>query len=109
MIARALAQQTDYLLLDEPTNNLDLANQAEVMQILRKISDSKKTAVATVMHDINLAIKFCELFALMKNGRILAYGGHEILSKENIELCYSVGVDLIDDGSNLIVLPKKEN
>ena len=109
VIARALAQETEYLLLDEPTNNLDLANQAEVMQILRNISDAKKAAVATVMHDINLAIRFCERFALMKDGQILAYGGHEILTKETIEMCYSVNVELIESGESVIVLPSKED
>lgn len=66
MMARALAQQTEWLILDEPTSNLDAAH-------VRKINDAVKlsNSAIVVMHDINEAARLGDKFILMNNGRIV--------------------------------------
>ena len=49
VIGRALVQETDVLLLDEPTNNLDMANQVEVMHLVRNAAHEHDIACAAVM------------------------------------------------------------
>jgi len=61
MIARVLAQDTDVILLDEPTSHLDLRNKIEVLDLLKKISQSGK-AVLISTHEISLSAKVCDLF-----------------------------------------------
>ena len=68
-IARAIAQEPDILLLDEPTNNLDVKHQLEIMELLKTLSAQGKTIIVT-LHDINLAIKYCQKFILLKSGKI---------------------------------------
>ncbi|WP_022867298.1 ABC transporter ATP-binding protein [Schaalia vaccimaxillae] len=73
-IAMALAQRTDVLLLDEPTTFLDLANQIEVLDLLRDLNERRGTTVVIVLHDINLAARYADHIVAMKKGRIVASG-----------------------------------
>ncbi|MBO4487947.1 MAG: ABC transporter ATP-binding protein, partial [Bacteroidaceae bacterium] len=71
MIARALAQQTPILLMDEPVSNLDISHQLEIMRLLRK--DNWHTTLI-VIHDLNLALQFCDRLLLLYNKGVLYHG-----------------------------------
>ncbi len=87
MIARALAQQTPVLLMDEPVSNLDIAHQLEIMRLLRT---TDKTVVI-VIHDLNLALQFCDDLMLIHNGALLFHGRMaDGLTTENIATAYGV-------------------
>jgi len=87
MIARALAQQTPVLLMDEPVSNLDIAHQLEIMRLLRT---TDKTVVI-VIHDLNLALQFCNDLMLIHNGALLFHGRMaDGLTTENIATAYGV-------------------
>lgn len=87
MIARALAQQTPVLLMDEPVSNLDISHQLEIMRLLRNTDKS----VIIVIHDLNLALQFCEDLLLFHEGRLLYRGPlAEGLTPENIRTVYGV-------------------
>ncbi|MFQ5757048.1 MAG: ABC transporter ATP-binding protein [Acidiferrobacterales bacterium] len=58
-IAAVLAQDPPVLLLDEPTNHLDLRHQIEILQLLTRRRQQRDTLNVLVMHDINLALRFC--------------------------------------------------
>lgn len=73
MIARALAQDTDLILLDEPTSHLDLRNKVEVMELLKKISETGK-AVLISTHEISLSAKVCDFFWVMDFGSPIVIG-----------------------------------
>lgn len=94
MLARALAQQPKLLLLDEPTSNLDPRNQHEVMQTVRKIAQENNICVITVLHDLNLAIRYCDRFLFLKDAGVYACGGQEVMTPENIEAVYEMHVHL---------------
>ncbi|MFE0489258.1 ABC transporter ATP-binding protein [Streptomyces griseoaurantiacus] len=70
LIARALAQRPRVLVLDEPTNHLDIAQQLELLALVR---DSGPT-VLTALHDLNLAALHCDLLHVMDGGRVVASG-----------------------------------
>lgn len=91
MIARALAQQTPLLLMDEPVSNLDIAHQVEVMQLLQQ----EPRTVVIVIHDLNLALRFCDDLLLLHNGKALFHGPvREGLSPQNIRTVYGVETHL---------------
>ncbi|HIP84617.1 MAG TPA: ABC transporter ATP-binding protein [Methanothermococcus okinawensis] len=92
IIGRALVQEPEVLLLDEPTNNLDIKNQLEIMKIIRDISKSEGITSVLVMHDLNLALRYSDKFALLKDGKIYAVGGREVITPENIKNVYGVDV-----------------
>ena len=86
-IARAITQNTDCTLLDEPTNHLDIYFQHKVLGLLGELSPS----VVAVLHDINLAARYCNWVILLKNGEVFAAGPPDkVLTKETIEQVYGV-------------------
>ncbi len=94
MIARALAQQTPYLLMDEPVSNLDIAHQFEVMRLLRQASDK---TILIVIHDLNLALQFCDRLLLLHNGHALYHGPiAQGLTPENIRTVFGVDAHISD-------------
>lgn len=72
-LARVLAQlwpgeagQT--LLLDEPTSMLDPLHQHTTLQAIRSFAD-RGAAVLVILHDLNLAARYCDRILLLENGR----------------------------------------
>lgn len=105
LIARALVQEPDVLMLDEPTNNLDLKNQIEVIDVIKKIVRNKKISAMVTIHDLNLALRFADKFILLKNGEIFAAGGIDIMTAENISHVYSVPVRIEKFKNTPVILP----
>lgn len=98
LIARALAQEAGVLLLDEPTNNLDIKHQMDVMNLLRGLADRKGISVCTVVHDLDLAMKYCQRTILMHRGRVFAAGPTpEVITAGNVKSVYEV--DIVIDHS----------
>lgn len=106
-IARALAQQPTILLFDEPTSNLDLKNQLEVIQIIKDIVQKQQISAIVTMHDLNLALRFADKFMMMKDGRIHAMGGAEIITPQNIWEVYGVQVSIENYNGYHIVIPQQ--
>jgi iron complex transport system ATP-binding protein len=73
-VAMALAQQTDLLLLDEPTTFLDVSHQVDLLDLLKDLNLSRGTTIVLVLHDLNLAIRFCHHLVVLKAGRVAAEG-----------------------------------
>lgn len=105
MLARALAQQPKLLLLDEPTSNLDPRNQHEVMQTVRKIAREHQICVITILHDLNLAIRYCDRFLFLKDAEVYACGGREVMTPENIEAVYEMHVHLENYMDIPVIIP----
>ena len=73
LIARALVQEAEILLLDEPTSNLDIRYQIEVMNMVRSIVKERGISACAIIHDINLAMRYCDRVLLMDDGRIVDF------------------------------------
>ncbi len=110
IIARALAQQPDILLLDEPTSHLDITNQIEILNLVKKES-RKGMLVIAVVHDLNLAAYYCDKLALIHNGNLKAFGPPtRVLTPQNIKNVYNLAVEIITNQitNSLYVIPKLE-
>lgn len=90
MLARALAQQPKLLLLDEPTSSLDLQNQYQVLKIVKDICHDTGISAIVVIHDLNLALRFCDRFLLMQDGEVYRYGKDNVIDREAILKVYGV-------------------
>lgn len=105
ILARALAQEPRLLLLDEPTSNLDPRNQHEVMQTVRRIAKENEICVMVVLHDLNLAIRYCDRFLFLKDSGVYAFGGLGVMTAENIEAVYKIHVALYRHMDIPIIIP----
>jgi iron complex transport system ATP-binding protein len=104
-IARALVQEPKILLLDEPTSSLDLCNQHQIMStIVDVVKRNDLTAIMT-LHDINLALRYSDKFLMLKEGKIFAAGGHEVITPENIEAVYNLPVNVANYMGRPIIIP----
>jgi peptide/nickel transport system ATP-binding protein len=73
MIAMALACQPRLLLADEPTTALDVTIQAQILELLRKLQDTKRMAVLLITHDLGVVAENADVVAVMYAGRVLEY------------------------------------
>lgn len=96
LMARAIAQEAGILLLDEPTSNLDIRYQIEVMSTIRDLAKKRGMGACAIVHDLELAMKYCDKVVLLHNGIIIA-SGHplDVITPKNIRQVY--GVEIIVD------------
>jgi len=92
LLARALAAEPTLLLADEPVSSLDLGHQLQTMQLLRDYATEQRAAVV-VMHDLSLAVRYCDRLLLMHEGKLVDIGEPAaVLSNQNIADVYGVSV-----------------
>lgn len=90
LLARAIAQDSSALVLDEPTNHLDVTFQLELMQIVAELG---LTTVAA-LHDLNLAVAYCDRVAVLREGRLVVCGKpEEVLTADLIAEVFAVRAD----------------
>ncbi|MDO5285626.1 MAG: ABC transporter ATP-binding protein [Actinomycetia bacterium] len=101
LVARAIAQQASHLLLDEPTNHLDLHHQFSLLSLVAGLG----CTVVMVLHDLNLAARYCQRVVIVDHGEIVATGRpKEVLTPETLEPIYQIGVRSVDvDGRRQLV------
>ena len=89
-LARALVQQPKLLLLDEPTSSLDLRSQYEVLGLVSQLCRERGLTAVAVLHDLNLALRFCHRFLLLHGGRVYAQGDASVVSPRAIREVYGM-------------------
>lgn len=105
MLARALAQQPRVLLLDEPTSALDIQNQYQVLHMVREICHRDRIVAIVVIHDLNLALRFCDRYLLIKDGCVYSYGGRDILDSTALRDIYGVNAKLVEiEGRHMVLV-----
>lgn len=104
MLARALVAQPKLLLLDEPTSNLDPRNQYEMMALVQELAKEQGFTVITVIHDLNLALRFCDKFYFLKAGEGYSYGGIETVTAETLKAVYGICAQVLDVQNRKIVI-----
>jgi iron complex transport system ATP-binding protein len=105
MLARALVQQPKLMLLDEPTSNLDPKNQYEMLALVRKLAKERSISVLIVLHDVSLALRYCDRFLFLKSGSIYDYGDESIVTKETISDVYGIESTIAEvNGKKIVVV-----
>lgn len=104
ILARALAQKPECLVLDEPTNHLDIKHQLNLLSIIKKLDIS----VVAAIHDLNIAMSYCDEVYVLKDGEVMACGEtYNVLTEEVIEKAFEVKAKVHEiDGRKHIVFRK---
>jgi iron complex transport system ATP-binding protein len=103
-IARALAQQPRLLVLDEPTSHLDIRAQLQVLALLAEEASAGGT-VLLALHDLNLALRFCDWLVVMHEGQVAAEGlPAEVLTEGLLARVYGVMARLVPGPDGPIIV-----
>lgn len=91
-LAMALAQEAPTILLDEPTSFLDPGHQLRFLELCRELA-AEGRAVALVLHDLPLALRFADRLAVLNEGRLIALGTpDEIMSTDVLQKTFGVRI-----------------
>ena len=104
MLARAFVQQPKLLLLDEPTSNLDPKNQHEMLALVQKMVKEKQISALIVIHDLSLALRYCDKFAFIKDGVVYRYGDESIVTDETVSGVYGINSTVVTVNGRKIVM-----
>ena len=74
MIAMALSCNPQLLIADEPTTALDVTIQAQILELLRRLRDTRGMAVLFITHDLGVIAEIADEVAVMLHGKIVEYG-----------------------------------
>ncbi len=91
-IARALIQGPKLLLLDEPTSSLDPKISREIMSLIKKMATELNVPCLCNIHDVQLAMEFCNKIIGIKDGVKMFDGTTESLNKEKLDEIYLMEV-----------------
>lgn len=105
-IAMALAQMTGILFLDEPTTYLDIRYQIEILQLIRNLNREYGITIIMVLHDINQAMEYGDVFVGMKGGRIVVEGSpKEVVSGQVLYDLYGIRLPVAEaDGKRFVLV-----
>ncbi len=95
-LAMLVAQDARCLLLDEPISALDVAHQVEVLALVQRLSRERGIGVIVVLHDVNMAARFCDEILALQIGRLIARGTpDEIMTQGQLQAIYGIAMDVI--------------
>lgn len=110
-IAQTLVRNPKLVLLDEPTNSLDLQKQLELCQFLQNFIELKKVDIVTVLHDINLAIRYADYIVILTNdGKLYDSGeARKVITEKMLREVYGVSGNVILDDENKPIISVKKS
>ena len=92
-----------YLMLDEPTSNLDLFHQIKMMNAIKKLS-TEGIGIFMILHDLNLAFKYSDYIAILKNGKIISFGEPKsIINDEVLSNAFGVKIQVNKKDDNIFI------
>lgn len=100
LIARALAQETQFMVLDEPTNHLDIHYKLQILSLIKSLG----ITVISAIHDIELACKYCDHIHVINKGEVVASGTpKEVVTAEMLKDVFKVYANITEtnNGQNI--------
>jgi len=99
VIAMALASDPEILIADEPTTALDVTVQAQILELIKKLTKENNMTTILITHDLGVVINTCDRVLVMYAGRICERAHvRELFTNPKHE--YTKGLlDAVPDGS----------
>ena len=95
LIASAFSRDPELIVLDEPTNHLDVGYQFLIMDIMKS---RPGVTIFTSIHDMNMAMQYCDRIIALKGGQIYCTGTpREVLTPENLKELFRVKAQILEE------------
>ena len=96
-IARAMTQGARLILADEPIASLDPESSRRVMELLVLLNQEQGATVLVSLHQVAVALKYCQRVVALRDGRVVYDGPSASLSVDQLKSLYGSESDLIFD------------
>lgn len=105
-LASLITQDPLLYLLDEPTNHLDMHHQISILDMLAKKTNAKKQSTIMILHDLNLAQRFCDhIMLLFGEGETLTGPTADVLTTDSLSRLFNHPTIKIDSPNGPVFLP----
>lgn len=105
-IAALLAQQAPLMLLDEAGNHLDIKHHVDVLTAVRKHVTERDGAAMLSMHDVNVALQFCDYALLLfGDGEVVMGLCRDVLTEQNLSRLYGHEMTKLTQANYTAFLP----
>lgn len=93
-LAMMFTQGSDVMLFDEPISSLDVHAAHGVLQLMKDRVACDDASICLSIHDVDLALRYCDVIVLMDFGRIVRIGTpDEIVSSGDLQRVFSVELE----------------
>lgn len=93
LLAKAICQEPRVLILDEPTTFLDIRYKLEFLDLLRALAQKRHMTILMSLHELELVRLASDRIICLKNSRMDADGGPEVLDDIYLRNLYNIGKD----------------
>ena len=76
-----------------------------MLRIVQDICKKQNIGAVVVIHDLNLAVRYCDRFLFIRNAGIYSYGGIETVTAETIRDVYGMDTEIIEHRGNKLIVP----
>jgi iron complex transport system ATP-binding protein len=105
-LAALLAQAPGVFLLDEPATHLDLAHQLALLDRLVGIVRAERKGLVMAVHDVNLALRYCDCALLLSGGEARAGPAEALLTPETLSGLYGVRLHALAGTRGPVFVPE---
>ena len=85
----------------------DIHNQYQVLQIVQELCHHDGLTAIVVIHDLNLALRFCDRFLLLRQGQVYANGNYTVLSPKALQDVYQIDGHVVEVENQKMVLVRQ--
>jgi iron complex transport system ATP-binding protein len=94
-LAMLMAQDASCLLLDEPISALDIAHQVDVLDLVHRLCTTRGLSVIVVLHDVNMAARYCDEILALHSGRLIMRGTPiDLMQRDQLEIVYNISMGI---------------
>ncbi len=81
-IARAIAVEPEFLICDESVSALDVSVQAQVLNLLKRLQETRGLTYIFISHDLSVVKFMADMMAVMNAGKIIEFGPSEAIYRD---------------------------